>query len=505
MPYGNESDAAGVARGFNSLGNLMLHYAMMEGQRPVKEAQMALYGANARKSTLEGDETQFKVDALRRWNAAIASGDPAAMNTAALAMVGSGVKEAVPSLAQSRAYQAGVGLAPMYTEDQGRALGLAQGHMATDKTRLTTDYDQFRVGQDFTQEKDVEGIKQAGENSRSAYKVNTEDSRERWKFSNTPDVTLDENGTPVYTPRADAYGRPASDKLNPNKGAGGSSESERNFARLQDLAGKIEAGKPLSRQEVREYNYLRQKVSDPRVMGGPDTGIVQVDTNPMTGFPPVPGEGAGTAPQPPAADPMAAKADALIAKYAPVPASTSAPVAGPAPAAPQGPAGPELPSGVRQLAPPMRGARPLTAENAAKLSMLVTAKGLIPEVERVLKDPRTDAKTLMLANTGPGVSGNLMRYGNQGAQDLNRNTSAVVEGVLRALSGAGVPETEVVRYGSMLRPSAFETRESQLQKLALARAFIDGTEAYMGSTGAVWNAESAQNIMQQAMQAAGAY
>lgn len=123
---------------------------------------------------------------------------------------------------------------------------------------------------------------------------------------------------------------------------------------------------------------------------------------------------------------------------------------------------------------PLAGAQSkvMTAENATKAQGLTEALKAIDTVEKdLLGDGNLGWAETFGAKTLP-VTGE--------QKTTNRNLQLTREMLLRALSGAGVPETEVQRYSSLIDPSYFDSVESYRKSLNVLRSFLSGSLKNMG-------------------------
>ena len=112
-----------------------------------------------------------------------------------------------------------------------------------------------------------------------------------------------------------------------------------------------------------------------------------------------------------------------------------------------------------------------TPEQAAKVSLLTTAKEILPQVRNALvsEDPETGEKSVdralvaTMSTNAPFTQGRLAR---------TRLLDAV-EAKLRAESGAAVPQQEVVRAAQRFIPNPLDSDESVIDKMDRLETFLD--------------------------------
>lgn len=108
----------------------------------------------------------------------------------------------------------------------------------------------------------------------------------------------------------------------------------------------------------------------------------------------------------------------------------------------------------------------LPSEVAGRLALMHEAAQGIPEATKILMQGRGE--------TGTGVSGAVASYTNIGDTGrAQRTIRTAIEGVLRAMTGAAAPESEVTRYENMFMPSPFDSPATAKQKIGQLQGFID--------------------------------
>lgn len=108
----------------------------------------------------------------------------------------------------------------------------------------------------------------------------------------------------------------------------------------------------------------------------------------------------------------------------------------------------------------------LPSEVAGRLALMHEAAAGIPQARDILLKGRGD--------TGTGVSGAAASYTNIGDTGrAQRTIRTAIEGVLRAMTGAAAPHSEVERYESMFMPSPFDSPATAKQKMDQLQGFID--------------------------------
>lgn len=123
------------------------------------------------------------------------------------------------------------------------------------------------------------------------------------------------------------------------------------------------------------------------------------------------------------------------------------------------------------------GARPLTAESATKAASMQEALKATDALESAYLDG-DKFKTSLAARSNIPLVGS-MPFDTEG-RNARTNTTFAIESILRGLSGAGVPESEVTRYRDMLSPSVGDTAESFRLKLERTRGILRGSLSAMG-------------------------
>lgn len=111
----------------------------------------------------------------------------------------------------------------------------------------------------------------------------------------------------------------------------------------------------------------------------------------------------------------------------------------------------------------------LPSETAGRLALMKTAVADLPKAREALLKGRGD--------TGTGVSGAAASYTNIGETGrAQRTVRTAIEGVLRAMTGAAAPESEVSRYEGMFMPGPFDSAATATQKLNQLDDFISNAE-----------------------------
>jgi hypothetical protein len=118
----------------------------------------------------------------------------------------------------------------------------------------------------------------------------------------------------------------------------------------------------------------------------------------------------------------------------------------------------------------------LPADVAGKVGMMRVAIGNLPTIRNIFLgeesdiDPKTGKPTRKGANIG--MIDYYATKGNIG--EGIRLTTGAIESVLRAASGAAVPEQEVTRYQSLFMPSPYDTEATKARK-------VDALENWIGT------------------------
>jgi len=139
------------------------------------------------------------------------------------------------------------------------------------------------------------------------------------------------------------------------------------------------------------------------------------------------------------------------------------------------------------------GPKQLTAESATKASAMQNALKAIDGLTNTLIQGGQYQRGLVLKSDIPLIGA--LPFSTE-AKQTGTNVTFAIEAILRGLSGAGVPETEVQRYRAMLAPSATDTAESFKTKMDLASGILRdaldkmGVQQQQGASGG-WNGQSA--------------
>lgn len=136
--------------------------------------------------------------------------------------------------------------------------------------------------------------------------------------------------------------------------------------------------------------------------------------------------------------------------------------------------GAKPPTGFRRTNPddPLSDLEPIPGGPGTQLSPEVAAKAGLIETALEFMD---DAKKLFTKDFSPDARlGSLTGFGESGR--AMRTITLGVEATLRAISGAGVPETEVTRIGDMFRPSVNDSVKTATHKLNMLTKTLENIE-----------------------------